>query len=285
MLLSFYHSVYKGIRMLEFEKYLHLWNLSFDGSPLLTHSSKLLPVRYKNIPAMLKIAMTSEESSGGKLMVWWNGEGAARILDHEGDALLMERAIRGKSLTNMVKNHQDDEASRIICNVVAELHVNKKKPLPSSLVPLSDWFRALEVAATQQGGIFIQAAAVARELLTNSQEEVVLHGDIHHDNILDFGDRGWLAIDPKGLFGERYYDYANIFCNPNIEVATAPGRLEHQVTLIAKLAGLERARLLKWIVAYAGLSAAWHLEDGDNPELPIAVAQMALSALNRCSIR
>ncbi len=193
----------------------------------------------------------------------------------------MERALREKSLTNMSKNHQDDEASRIICDVVAKLHANKQKSLPPSLVPLSRWFRALEVAVTQQGGIFIQAAAVAQELLKSPQEEVVLHGDIHHDNILDFSERVWLAIDPKGLLGERYYDYANIFCNPDMEVATIPVRLEHQATLIAALAGLDRIRLLKLILAYAGLSAAWHLEDGSNQELPLAVAQIALSALNR----
>ena len=235
------------------EKYIHLWNLSLDGELLITHTSQLLPVHYKNTLAMLKIAMTSEEKAGGQLMVWWDGEGAARILAHESDVLLMERAIGEKSLTNMARNYQDDEASRIICTVVAKLHANKKKPLPPSLVPLSHWFSALEVAATQQSGIFIQAAEVARELLKTPQEEVILHGDIHHENILDFGDRGWLAIDPKGLFGERYYDYANIFCNPNMEVAATPGRLEHQATLVAELASLNRGSITKMDISIRGL--------------------------------
>jgi len=31
----------------------------------------------------------------------------------------------------------------------------------------------------------------------------VLHGNIHHRNILDFGARGWLAIDPPGRFEGR----------------------------------------------------------------------------------
>lgn len=171
------------MKMHEFEKYLHLWDLSSDGNPLITHTSKLLPVRYKNTLAMLKIAMTSEERAGGQLMAWWDGKGAARILAQEGEALLMERATGEKSLRNMIKNHQDDEASRIICDVVAKLHANTKKSLLPLLAPLYDWFRSLEVAATQQGGIFIQAAAVAQELLKSPQEEVVLHGDIHHENI------------------------------------------------------------------------------------------------------
>jgi hypothetical protein len=49
-----------------------------------------------------------------------------------------------------------------------------------------------------------------------------LHGDIHHDNILDFGRRGWLAIDPKRLFGERGFDYANLFCNPDLSDPSHP---------------------------------------------------------------
>ncbi|WP_319633457.1 aminoglycoside phosphotransferase family protein [Janthinobacterium sp. FT14W] len=59
----------------------------------------------------------------------------------------------------------------------------------------------------------------------------------------------------------------------------APGRLQRQVALIADAAGLERARLLAWCAAWAGLSAAWHIEDGTPPETALAVADMALEAL------
>jgi streptomycin 6-kinase len=67
---------------------------------------------------------------------------------------------------------------------------------------------------------------------------VPLHGDIQHGNILDFGSRGWLAIDPKGLIGERSFDYANLFCNPEAAVALAPRRLARQVDVVAEAAGL-----------------------------------------------
>jgi streptomycin 6-kinase len=49
----------------------------------------------------------------------------------------------------------------------------------------------------------LSPAATARELLAKPSEVVVLHGDIHRGNVLDFGPRGWLASDPKGLVGER----------------------------------------------------------------------------------
>ena len=152
---------------------------------------------------------------------------------------------------------------------------------PEALCPLTQWFRELEPAAARHGGILLKAAAAARHLLATSQEVVALHGDIHHGNILDFGARGWLAIDPKGLLGERGFDYGNIFCNPR-EMATAPGRLSRQASIVAEASGLDRTRLLQWILAYAGLSAAWFLNDGEDAELPLAVGEAAAAELANC---
>ena len=267
--------------MNELNTYVTLWELIPDGEEIITNTSKLLPVSYNGIPAMLKIAKVSEERRGGQLMLWWDGEGAARILAHEGDAFLMERAVGQQSLISMARYDQDDEASRIICAVVARLHVVAKKTLPATLVPLSTWFNALYLAEAQHGGVLKHAAATVRELLNAPQDNTVLHGDIHHGNVLDFGERGWLAIDPKGLMGERAFDFANIFCNPSFEIATKPGRLERQATIVAEAAGLDRTRLLQWILAYAGLSIAWHLEDGTNPDTALAIAKIAMTTLGR----
>lgn len=124
---------------------------------------------------------------------------------------------------------------------------------------------------------------VARELLASPREVAVLHGDIHHGNILDFGERGWLAIDPKGLLGERAFDFVNILRNPveGETIAFAPGRLARQTRVIAEAAELEGARLLQWTVAFTALSAAWVLADGKSPDLDFAVADIALSELSK----
>ena len=262
-----------------FDRYLALWQLASDGDPIATRSSRLLPVRCRDgAAAMLKIALEEEERQGAALMLWWAGDGAARVLAQEGDALLLERAMGRSSLAPMARNGRDDEASRIISAVAARLHAPRSQPLPA-LAPLPIWFRELEPAAARHGGILLRAAAAARELLDAPQDVTVLHGDIHHGNILDFGPRGWLALDPKGLLGERGFDFANIFCNPDLAVATAPGRLARQVEIVAEAAGLERNRLLKWILAYAGLSAAWTLGEGERPERALAVAELAAAEL------
>lgn len=266
-----------------FNDYLLRWGLTPDGEPIITHSSRLLPVRTGSVPAMLKIAVEAEEKWGAALMVWWAGEGAVRVLAHEGNVLLLERATGEGSLVEMARHGQDDEASRIICAVATKLHSPRASP-PPSLLPLSHWFRELNPAALKYGGILGLAAATAAELLAKPQDIVVLHGDIHHGNILDAGPRGWLAIDPKRLLGERGFDFANIFCNPDLDTVTAPGRLARQIKVVAEAAGLERARLLKWVLAYAGLSAAWTLGEGETPTLALAVAELAALELH-CTAR
>jgi streptomycin 6-kinase len=149
-----------------------------------------------------------------------------------------------------------------------------------SLFPLAQWFEELEPAAAAQGGVLALSAGAARDLLASQREVAVLHGDIHHGNILDFGERGWLAIDPKGLVGDRGFDYANLFCNPDQATATAPGRLARRIEVVADAAGLERKRLLRWILAWAGLSAAWHLADGTSPKTALAVGEIAAAQLS-----
>ena len=263
-----------------FDDSLSRWSLTPDSEPLTTHTSILLPVRHQGLPAMLKTATEAEERRGAETMVWWDGVGAARVLAHAGDALLMERDTGESSLAEMARNGRDDEASRIICAVAARLHAPRNRP-PPSLAPLECWFAELEPGATRHGGILHLAAATARQLLAEPQDIVVLHGDIHHGNILDFGSRGWLAIDPKGLRGERGFDFVNILRNPDAQTALTPGRFARQATVVADAAGLDRGRLLKWILAFTGLSASWVLGDGMEPLLDLAVADLAAAELDR----
>src|SRR5215217_2525586 len=263
------------------EDYLARWRLTPDGTPLTTHTSILLPVRQEGMPVMLKIATEAEERRGAESMIWWGGYGAARVLAHDGDALLMERATGEGSLVEMARHDLDDEATRIICAVASRLHAPRDRPHPPSLVPLTRWFAELEPAAARHGGLLKVADTMARELLDEPRNVVMLHGDIHHGNILDFGPRGWLAIDPKHLVGERAFDFVNILRNPDDQVALAPGRFSRQATVVADAAGLDRTRLLKWTLAFTGLSAAWILGDGDQPVLDLAVAELAAAELSR----
>ena len=226
------------------------------------------------------MALADEEHRGNSLMLWYDGNAVATVLRHAENALLMERAMGSCSLIEMSKSGGDDDASRIICSTVAKLHV-QKGPYPNELVPLDTWFKDLQPAAAKYCGVFVQYSEIASKLLSEPVDQVILHGDIHHGNILDFGTKGWLAIDPKGLFGERGFDYANLFCNPDVATATKPGRLVQQVKVVSAEAGLDPKRLLQWIAAWAGLSAAWSMDDAVSAEPALTVAEMALLALQQ----
>jgi streptomycin 6-kinase len=229
---------------------------------------------------MLKIALAPEEKDGAGLMQWYAGAGAARVLARDDDAVLLERARDAPSLARMVREGRDDEASRIICETVAALHTQRAAP-PPTLVPLDVWFGALWPAAATHGGVLRTAATVAGKLLAGPQDVRVLHGDIHHGNILNFGPRGWLAIDPKGLMGERAFDYANLFCNPDHNVATQLGRLTRQLAVVSRAAGLDAGRLSAWVTAWAGLSATFLMEDGLPPEGALRVAALAAAEMGK----
>jgi streptomycin 6-kinase len=162
-----------------FGDYLERWGLTPDGEPIVTPTSRLLPVRAGGVPAMLKIAVLDEERLGNLLMTWWNGHGAPRVLAHGDEAILMERAEDGTSLADAARSRGDDEASRVICSVLAKLHAPRGRP-PPALVLLTEWFEPLGRAAEAQGGILRLAAATASNLLASQRDIVVLHGDMHH---------------------------------------------------------------------------------------------------------
>ncbi|KQW71329.1 hypothetical protein ASE17_00015 [Phenylobacterium sp. Root77] len=265
-----------------FQPWLDLWDLVPDGQAFTTEytGSWLLPVRRSGRAAMLKLATVPEEIAGAALMEWWNGQGAAQVLARQDEALLLERAEGPRSLAKMSRGDEDDVATGIICDAVAVLHAPRSTPPPASLIPLDVWFAALGPGASRHGGVLVKAHETAQALLATPREVVPLHGDVHHANILDFGPRGWLAIDPKGVLGERGFDYANPFCNPDTATALIPGRLDRYLDLVSARAGMEPRRLLMWILAYSGLSAAWILDDGDPADFDSSIAEMVAAKLD-----
>lgn len=266
----------KGFRM--FAAYLSRWDLTQDGEPVVTPSSCLVPVLRGTAPAMLKVYRTGDEAAGGSLMDWWSGDGAAMVIRVDRTACLMERAAGFGSLSDMSRSGQDDDACRILCSVAARLHAKRSAP-PPGLVPLASWFSDLDAAAVH-GGMLARCAETARALLAEPRDVRVLHGDLHHGNVLDFGVRGWLAIDPKGLVGERSFDVANLFLNPDLAghqppVATDRAVFRRRLDVVAAEAALPRDRLLRWIMAWSGLSAIWLMDGGVEAPVNRQVAELA----------
>lgn len=249
-------------------EWLERWRLSLDGAVFQTETSTLAPAYTSTgLAVMLKISHVDEERRGAELLAAWSGHGAARVLEHEGDAVLMERATGPRSLAHLSVSGSDAAATDVLCETAAVLHAASvdvlDSPDPPELVPLRTWFRDLFAQADELSAFHRRGADLAMALLADERDVVALHGDVHHANVLDFGERGWLAIDPKGLLGERAFDYCNLFCNPSPEFAFDPGRLEARLAQVTDAAGFESRRLARWLVAWCALSSTWSTLDGN----------------------
>jgi streptomycin 6-kinase len=243
----------------EMRRWLTAWGVTPTGSAIVTPSSELMPGLRLGDPVMLKIARVEEEARGAALLQWWGGRGAAPVLEREGWATLMVRATGTRDLTEMAVSGQDAAATEILVRTALDLHDRTAPSAPDALpvLPLGDWFRAL-LPGEFDDPLLRRAAGLARRLIdgTPPADVVVLHGDIHHGNVLDFGDR-WAAIDPKGLIGHRAFDLANILCNPS--ESSALTNLPARLAMISRQAGIDPLVLTEWTIAWCGLSSAWEL--------------------------
>jgi streptomycin 6-kinase len=257
--------------------YIGLWRLEPDGDVFETSSSVLQPVRMHGAAAMLKLISSADEENGPAALEYFAGDGAVALLARMGWAQVTARASGGVTLLELVQA-DDDAAFSIICNVLARLHGARDTPPPRALVSLHERFSSL-FKMRAHSPAFEQAALIAEDLLAAPEREGVLHGDMHHENVIWDAERGWLAIDPKGVFGERTYDYANALLNPIALPALVrqPGRLARQAQIVSARIGAPPRRVLAFAAAHAGLGTAWSLEDGHGRDM--SVLNMALETL------
>ena len=123
-----------------------------------------------------------------------------RLVDRAGDVMVMERAWPGEPLSGLVFAGRDDEATEAVCGVIRAL---QRAPAPGGFRTLEDWgegFDRVRRKALAEGADAetIDLARKLQAVLCASQgERLLLHGDLHHDNILKDEARGWLAIDPR----------------------------------------------------------------------------------------
>jgi streptomycin 6-kinase len=248
--------------------YLAAWNLSNPQLLTQTMTSHIYTVTHDTETVILKLLSPSEtkEQSGAVALRYFDGRGAVRILCYDEGAHLMEYAA-GDELVVLVNRGEDENATRIIAQVLEQLHSVPQEAPRDGLFMLDRWFRALfdKAAVDKQMGIesiFVRSASLAEWLLSDQRDIRVLHGDIHHYNIRQ-SSRGWLAFDPKGLVGERTYDCANTLCNPVIpELVHNETRLLANAAILAERLCLDPWRVLAFTYAYACLNASWWLELG-----------------------
>jgi streptomycin 6-kinase len=245
--------------------------LQSDGALVSSLSSVVRPVTVDERPTLLKVTNEPEDLAGVRALEKWDGSGAVRVLTRDGNAIVLERA--GATLRSLVT--EDSAATRALCAVAETLHTHSPEDL-AEFPTLRNWFSSLFADTRPR---FDRVRAIADDLLDRVTRPVLLHGDLHHENVLDGADRGWLAIDPKGIVGAREFDYCNIFTNPTPVEAVA--WFDSRLRIVASTVDIDPTELLRWIASWSALSGIWHLEDGNDAlaAFPHSITDLALARL------
>ncbi|GAA4111588.1 aminoglycoside phosphotransferase family protein [Aminobacter aganoensis] len=249
------------------------WNVTDPQLIAETFSSRIWKVRRADgTPAVVKALKpfddVADEIRGAHYLSWRGGMGAVRLLGFEGHDMLLEYA-GDRLLTDELNEHGDRHATDIANEVMARLLSPSDTPPPADLQPLRERYASLFKKAKADldaaaGSPYVEAATIAERLLSNPHELHVLHGDLHHDNIL-LGERGWLVIDPKGLIGDPAFDAANLFYNPlyRHDLSLDPERVAYMAETFARTLGQRPDAILDHAIAWGCLSASWHAEDNN----------------------
>jgi streptomycin 6-kinase len=253
------------------QPYFDKWSLAPDGEAFETASSILAPVLSGKGAAFLKVFKIEDERSSPHVLLRYNGRGAVRVIAHDAEAVLLERVMPGTPLSHLVRDGRDEQATCILCDVASMLH---KAPLAPATPTLLDWaaaftrYRRRAPHALLRESLLVEGEREFLDLCQTQGASVLLHGDLHHDNILFDGARGWLAIDPKGVAGEREFEMAMPLKNPHGSEAfySQPDVLLGRVDVMTRQLGLDRSRVLRWNFAQAMLSTLWLNEDGDGDD-------------------
>lgn len=136
-------------------------------------------------------------------------------------------------------------------------------PVVHNFPHIKDWLVVLDKYCSIPNEYLQKARKLRDQLLKTAGPDVFLHGDLHHDNILQKGD-DWVVIDPKGVIGEPAYEVAAFIRNPIPELlnhADAPNIIHNRIAHFSKLLDLPSQRILDWCFVQAVLYWVWALED------------------------
>ncbi len=180
-----------------------------------SHVSYTAPAtRRDGSDAVLKVQFPHPECvyEAAALQVW-DGAGAVQLLDQfpGHSALLLERCTPGTPLSQL----NCASAMDVYCDLLPRLWKPTSAPISTLADEAQRWHDGLLDEWTRQEQPvprrWVDMAMEACLGLAPSQgESVLVHQDMHANNVLRAEREPWLVIDPKPLLGEREFSVASI---------------------------------------------------------------------------
>ncbi|WP_159943133.1 MULTISPECIES: aminoglycoside phosphotransferase family protein [unclassified Nocardiopsis] len=87
----------------------------------------------------------------------------------------------------------------------------------------------------------------ARDLANGTVDVVPVHGDLHPGNVIDGGERGLVAVDPRACLGDGAVDAVDWA----LWKSTSLTEVVHRVDALSQCLGVDGDRLMAWVRAFA----------------------------------
>ncbi len=265
------------------------WSLTLHPPfPALSYNFVAPATRADGTPAVLKMGLPNPElRTETEALRLFGGRGSVRLLasDEPQGALLLERLSPGQTLFIV---EDDAEATEIAIEVMARLWLPRP---PEDLFPtVARWAEGLKrLRERYDGGTGPLPARLVEaaehwfdRLIPTMAAPVLLHGDLHQQNILSAERQPWLAVDPKGVIGEPAYEVGAWLRNPPPglpERSILQKTFERRVDQFVERLGFDRQRVVGWGLAQAVLSAWWSVEDTEKGWEPAIACAALLESL------
>jgi streptomycin 6-kinase len=249
------------------DAYVRRWHVSIERITK-TETSLIAFGERDGRAVVLKVARRENgEWRGGELLTAFGGAGMVQALELGDGAVLLERLEPGDDLSTLVMSDRDDEAIKILAGVIARMGIVRPSVpgvmTASHLVPEFQLYRH-GCDGLMPSSMVDRAERLFVELCASQTDVRILHGDLHHYNVLFDARHGWLAIDPSGICAELEYEVGASLRNP----IDAPALLAQERTVVRRLAiyeerlGLNAERAVRWAFSQAVLAALWPTEEG-----------------------
>lgn len=261
-------------------EYEHKWSIKVLSPYTLTYNY-VAPVTGNNgSQAVIKIGLPQDKEFQSEIeaLKIFNGDGITKLLkaDKEKAVILIEQVVPGTPLSTI---ENDEKATKIIASVMKKLW----KPLPVNhhFITISQWTRALYGYHLQYNhnlpiplDLVEKAKRLFYELIKTSETPVLIHADLHHDNILSSSRNDWLVIDPKGIVAEPAYETSAMIRNPYKKISKMKNvekLLKTRIKILSEELNINPERIRKWCLAQTILSGVWTSENQDDTKHALKV--------------
>jgi streptomycin 6-kinase len=247
---------------------IHEWNVVPDKHVETPHSVLVFGRQASRHVVLKVVKRQGDEWHCGQILEAFGGRRMVRVHAFTDGAALLERLQPATLLADMALSGEDEQATDVLSEVV--LGLGPGEP-PRVAVPVEDLAKAFQQYLTSRNEqipyTLVDSAQDAYLSLSASQSErQLLHGDLHHYNVVLDDERGWVAIDPKGLVGELEYEVGAALRNPyeRSDLIAERRTIDRRVMQFARTLAVDPDRTLRWAFAQAVLAIVWSVEEGES---------------------